>query len=71
MNPFTEHPRSVGETYWQHMAFAFRFSAKCFMAAFYASIHALFPFLCTKSASKIILQLAHKIGPNRIQQDDQ
>src|SRR5256885_835876 len=27
-NPFTEHPASVGETYVQHMRFAFRFGSR-------------------------------------------
>ena len=58
MNPFTAHPNSVGETYWQHLLFAMQVSFKCFLAALFAFIHALFPFLCPKSASKIILQLS-------------
>ena len=28
MNPFTAHPASVGETYLQHLRFAFRFGVK-------------------------------------------
>lgn len=65
MGLFTDHPNSVGETYWQHMAFAVRFGRKCFMAALYAFTHALFPFLYTKNASKIILELADLIEQSK------
>ena len=48
---FTEHPASVGETYWQH----FRFAAKVFRslskAAFACLVHAVFPPLFQKTAS--------------------
>ena len=54
---FTEHPASVDETYFQHMAFAARFSIKLFAAAFAALIHAILPFLFEKTASTIVRQL--------------
>ncbi|PRD44009.1 hypothetical protein C5748_09220 [Phyllobacterium phragmitis] len=54
---FTEHPASVDETYFEHMAFAAGFSAKLFAAAFAAMIHALLPFLFEKTASGIIRTL--------------
>ena len=43
-NPFTKHPKSVGETYFQHMLNAFRYSIKLEWFAFIALIHAIFPF---------------------------
>ncbi|ABS13981.1 MULTISPECIES: DUF6356 family protein [Brucella/Ochrobactrum group] len=54
---FTEHPQSVDETYFEHMAFAGRFSFKLFCAAFAALIHAILPFLFEKTASTIVRQL--------------
>jgi len=54
---FTDHPASVDETYFEHMAFAAGFSAKLFAAAFAAMIHALLPFLFEKTASGIIRTL--------------
>ena len=65
MNPFTAHPNSVGETYWQHLVFAMKFSLKCVLAGLFAFVHALFPFLCPKSASKIILQLSASISGSK------
>ena len=54
---FTEHPASVGETYWQHMAFAFRFAAALFVAGGAAVVHAVFPALCESTASRKIKEL--------------
>ena len=42
---FTDHPASVDETYFGHMAFAGWFAGRLFMAAGAALIHALLPFL--------------------------
>ncbi|ENT04598.1 DUF6356 family protein [Brucella sp. 63/311] len=54
---FTAHPQSVDETYFEHMAFAGKFSLKLFGAAFAALIHAILPFLFEKTASTIVRQL--------------
>ena len=54
---FTEHPSSVDETYFEHMAFAGRFSFRLFCAAFAALIHAILPFLFENTASTIVRQL--------------
>ncbi len=57
MNPFTAHPASVGETYWEHMRFAARFGARMALGGAAAMLHALFPFLCKTTASRINDQL--------------
>ena len=65
---FTDHPASVEETYFGHMAFAGWFASKLFMAAFAALIHALLPFLFETTASRIIRELyerTHNRGSNR------
>ncbi|RCS23760.1 hypothetical protein DUT91_10775 [Phyllobacterium salinisoli] len=54
---FTQHPASVDESYFEHMAFAAGFSVKLFAAAFAAMIHAFLPFLFEKTASGIIRRL--------------
>jgi len=54
---FTDHPASVDETYFGHMAFAGWFAGKLFMAAGAALIHALLPFLFESTASGIICEL--------------
>jgi hypothetical protein len=54
---FTEHPESVGENYFEHMAVAGGFGGKLFIASMACFVHAIFPFLCTKTGSGIITQL--------------
>ncbi len=54
---FLDHPSSVDETFFQHMAFALKFAGLLFAAAFAALIHALVPCLFEKTASRIIAKL--------------
>lgn len=58
---FLHHPRSVNETYLQHMAFASWFAAKLLMAASAALIHALIPCIFEKTASSIIVELYERL----------
>ncbi|MCC2690691.1 MAG: hypothetical protein K0S21_3494 [Rhizobiaceae bacterium] len=63
---FTDHPASVDETYFGHMAFAFWFASRLFMAAGAALVHAFLPFLFETAASSIVRGLAertHKRSP--------
>ena len=52
MNPFTAHPASVGETYLQHLRFAFRFGAKMTAGGLAAIVHSVFPFCFVTTASR-------------------
>jgi len=54
---FIDHPASVGETYFGHMAFAGWFASRLFLAGFAALIHAFLPFLFETTASRIIREL--------------
>ncbi len=54
---FTEHPASVGESYFQHMGMAFSFSAKMLGAGFACMLHGLFPFLFVRTGSQCIADL--------------
>ena len=54
---FTDHPSSVNETYLGHMAFAGWFSSRLMLAAGAALIHALLPFACQTTASRIVREL--------------
>ena len=56
-----DHPRSVDESYFQHMKFALAFSAGLFLAAFAAMVHALVPGLCERTASRKIEELHHRM----------
>ena len=54
---FLDHPKSVEETYLQHMAFAAWFASRLFMAAGAAAVHALIPGCFEKTASRIVAEL--------------
>jgi hypothetical protein len=62
---FTEHPASVDETYFGHMAFAAWFSSRLFMAAGAALVHALLPFLFETTASRIVRELYERTHNRR------
>ena len=62
---FTDHPASVGESYFQHMAAAWGFSWRMMLASLACLIHALLPFLFEKTGSKAITQLHDRMVANR------
>ena len=66
-NPFTAHPTSVNETYWEHLAFALRFGVKMAFGGVAAMLHAVFPFLFVRTAGKLCdeLQEMRKNSPGR------
>lgn len=54
---FTDHPASVHETYFGHMAFAAWFASRLLLAAGAALVHAILPFLFETTASRIVREL--------------
>jgi hypothetical protein len=58
---FTSHPRSVDETYLEHMLFAAGFSVKLMAAGLAALVHAFLPFLFERTASTMINQMHHRM----------
>jgi hypothetical protein len=60
-NPFTDHPREVGESYFEHMAIAERFGARMAAGALACFVHAVFPFLCVRTGSATIDRLHRKL----------
>lgn len=54
---FTEHPESVGETYFQHMQQSFSFAIRMIGGGFACLVHGIFPFLCTSRGSETIKAL--------------
>jgi len=64
-NPFTAHPRMVGETYLQHGLFACRYGAKMTWGGIAALIHAVFPFLFETTGSRITRELAETLEASR------
>ena len=57
-NPFTVHPRDVGETYLEHGVFACRYGAKMALGGLAAFLHGVFPFLFQTTGSRITRELA-------------
>ena len=57
MNPFTAHPHSVGETYFEHCLFACRYGAKMTAGGIAAFLHGIFPFLFNATGSRITREL--------------
>ena len=62
---FTEHPASVGETYFEHMGCAFGFSMKMIGAGFACLLHAIFPFLFVRTGRDCIEDLHHRMVTHR------
>lgn len=56
-NPFTAHPDSVNESYWQHFGFALRFGFKMTGGGIAALLHAIFPFLFVATAGRLCDEL--------------
>jgi hypothetical protein len=54
---FTEHPASVGESYWAHLHRASWFGSRMLFAGVACFIHAIFPFLFVKTGSRAITEL--------------
>ncbi len=62
---FTDHPASVGETYFQHLSHATFFSTRMILGGFACLIHGLLPFLFTKSGSNTIRFLHQRMVSQR------
>lgn len=65
---FLDHPASVDETYFGHMAFAAWFSSRLMLAAGAAMVHAILPFMFETTASRIVRELYERTH-NRIRHD--
>ena len=65
---FTDHPATVGETYWQHLGVAWGFSWRLMAAAAACLVHALLPFLFVKTGSRAISELHDRMVVNRQRQ---
>lgn len=64
-NPFTRHPKDVGESYFQHMGNAGFFGLKLIGGGIACLVHAIFPFLFVEAGSKTVRGL-HKRMTSRV-----
>ena len=62
---FTDHPASVDETYWEHLAVALGFGLTLLAASLACLVHAILPFLFVKTGSSLIDRLHDRMVVNR------
>jgi hypothetical protein len=62
---FTEHPASVGESYFEHLLLASGFAASMISGGFACLVHAILPFTFTHTGSGVIASLNTKMTTNR------
>jgi len=58
---FFDHPATVEESYFEHMAFAGGFAFNLFLAAAAALVHAIIPCLLEKTAGNLIRKMYARI----------
>lgn len=62
---FTEHPATVGETYWEHFFSAISFSGTMVKAALCCAIHAVLPFMFERTGRAAVSRLHDRMVVNR------
>ncbi len=65
---FLEHPKTVGESYVEHLAMAAKFGAVLIAAGVACFVHALVPALCTSTASRTVARLHDVLVVSRSRQ---
>ena len=60
-NIFTKHPKSVGETYLQHLYHAMSFSCLLFSLSLKALVHAVLPFCYETAVSEKVKSLSNEM----------
>lgn len=65
MNPFTQHPASVGESYGEHLRVAGRFGLRMIAGGVAALVHGVCPFLFKTTGSRTIMALHGEIVAKR------
>jgi len=65
---FIEHPRTVGEGYFEHMGASLGTARKLAVAACACIVHAVVPGLCKTTGSTAILKLHAEVSPRRFDQ---
>jgi hypothetical protein len=63
---FTDHPASVGESYAEHMGVASAFGVRMILGGLACLVHGIFPFLFTRTGSRIITQLHDRMVAHRV-----
>ena len=58
-NLFTQHPHSMGESYFQHFKFAFLFGMSFILGGLACLIHAFFPCFFQQTGSNFLIKMLH------------
>jgi hypothetical protein len=67
LRPFTAHPATVGESYWQHLRRAIGFGARMVGGGCACLVHAILPFLFVRTGSNCIQELHEQMVLRRRQ----
>ncbi|TGD97246.1 DUF6356 family protein [Methylobacterium nonmethylotrophicum] len=62
---FSEHPASVGETYFEHMGVATGFGLRMIAGGLACLVHGILPFAFTSTGSRTINRLHDRMVANR------
>jgi hypothetical protein len=62
VNPFTHHPREVGESYGRHFAHASYFGVKMIAGGIACIVHGILPFLFVNKGSETVKGLHSKLS---------
>lgn len=63
---FLDHPRSVGESYGEHMAVAGSFGIAMLVGGFACLVHAVLPCVFTRTGSGVVARLHHRMVTHRV-----
>jgi hypothetical protein len=58
---FLEHPRSLGESYWEHQRYALSFGTSMIVGGVACVVHAVVPALFVSTGSTMIRHLYHRL----------
>jgi hypothetical protein len=61
-NPFTDHPHSVDETFFEHFFVATGFGTKMILGGIACCLHGFFPFAFTTTGSRTVRALYEKMS---------
>lgn len=68
-NPFTDHPNTVGETYFEHLRTASGFSIRMLAGGIACLLHGLLPFMFATTGSDQIRLLHRRMVTHRTRTD--
>ena len=69
-NIFTDHPHSIGETYFIHLKFSCFFCLNMMAAGLACMVHGIFPFLFKTTGSDLLIKMMHRIVERKSNLED-